>query len=202
MTAEALWIVAGRRDLAFLTQYNKKMAEYSDDGFTLYGAYGPRYVAQRDYVVNKLLEDRDTRQATLTLWRPNPHASKDIPCTVAVDFKIRRDVLNCHIFMRSSDIYLGLPYDMFSFSMIALDILHRFNAGSPTAPASPGLLYITAASSHIYERDVEKMNHVIAHPDGFIPKRTPTSLYALDGLGPERILEDILNESRVPWWNA
>lgn len=146
MAAEALWILEGSDKLEELTRYNPNMAAFSDDGVTLSGAYGPRIVPQVTYVVAKLREDRDTRQAALTIWEPNPAPSKDIPCTVAMDFKIREDRLNLHVFMRSSDIWLGLPYDVFSFSCVAYLVC------SILGGVEPGTLYLTAASSHLYER--------------------------------------------------
>jgi thymidylate synthase len=152
MAAEALWILQGRNDVAFLSAVNPNIAQFSDDGVTLSGAYGKQIHPQMDYVVNKLLEDRDTRQAVLTLWKPNPSPSKDIPCTIAMDFKIRNDALNCHVFMRSSDLWLGLPYDIFSFSAVAYYIASRFNEQKDQEDkVLIGGLYLTAASSHIYE---------------------------------------------------
>jgi thymidylate synthase len=151
MAAEALWMVQGRDDLAPLTKFNPHMAAFSDNGETLAGAYGPRIAHQAEYVVDKLLSDRDTRQATLTTWIQNPKGSKDVPCTVAMDFKIRDDKLNMHVFMRSSDIWLGVPYDVFSFSMVARYILAHFNWRAMTPPVGIGTLFLTAASSHLYE---------------------------------------------------
>jgi thymidylate synthase len=40
--AESLWIALGRNDVEFISHYLKKMAEYSDNGNFLRGAYGPR----------------------------------------------------------------------------------------------------------------------------------------------------------------
>ena len=120
----------------------------SDDGETFFGAYGPKIVAQLDYVVAKLLEDQDTRQAGLTIWRENPPATKDVPCTVAAFFNIRNGQLNAHVFMRSSDVWLGVPYDVFNFSMLAhLVCAHLNKRGLRVAP---GHLFLTAASSHLY----------------------------------------------------
>ena len=119
MIAEAEWILRGSNLVADLTPYNARMASFSDDGETLAGAYGLRFVAQLQHVVEKLREDPNTRQATMTTWVPNPYPSKDTPCTVALDFKIREGRLNAHVFMRSSDIWLGLPYDAFAFSMMS-----------------------------------------------------------------------------------
>lgn len=155
LAAEAAWILAGRNDLGYLTAFNPKMAEFSDNGRSLAGAYGPRITSQVDYVVEKLVADRDTRQATLTIWTPNPQPSRDLPCTVAMDFKIRRDRLNAHVFMRSSDLWLGVPYDVFSFAMVASYIAARYRE-IMTAPLGGGeldlgTLYLTAASMHVYE---------------------------------------------------
>jgi thymidylate synthase len=146
MAAEALWILDGSDQLSELVRYNPNMAAFSDDGVTLAGAYGPRIMPQIPYVVSKLREDRDTRQAALTIWTPSPAPSKDIPCTVAMDFKVRDGKLNLHVFMRSSDIWLGLPYDVFSFSCVAYLVC------SILGDVTPGTLYLTAASSHLYER--------------------------------------------------
>jgi thymidylate synthase len=148
MAAEAYWILSGDNRVATIAPYNSRIAEFSDDGETFFGAYGPKIVSQLDYVVAKLLEDRDTRQAGLTIWRENPPATKDVPCTVAAFFNIRGGQLNAHVFMRSSDVWLGVPYDVFNFSMLAhLVCAHLNKKGLSVAP---GQLFLTAASSHLY----------------------------------------------------
>ena len=158
--AEAAWICSGSDKLSEIQPYLPKMQLFSDDGATLFGAYGPRFREQLGYVVAKLLEDEDTRQAAMTLWRPNPPATKDVPCTTMLDFKLRQRKLNLHVFMRSSDQWLGVPYDVFSFTMMACCVLGLVNQGGISAPGRPlfpyyslGTLYLTAASSHIYDRD-------------------------------------------------
>src|SRR3546814_5271713 len=65
-----------------IAPWNRHISQFSDDGVVFAGAYGPRINLQLDYVLNKLREDPDTRQAGLTIWRPNPQPSKDIPCKI------------------------------------------------------------------------------------------------------------------------
>jgi thymidylate synthase len=164
MFAEAAWILSGRNDVGYLTRYNSRMAEFSDDGVVLAGAYGVPFNYQLDYVVNKLRDDRDTRQATLTLWGRAPKPSRDIPCTVALDFKIRDDKLITQVFMRSSDVWLGLPYDIFAFTMMSYRVLERLHDfGAP--PVDPGVLIITAASSHLYDTNAADAYKVLADFD-------------------------------------
>ena len=150
MLVESAWILGGRNDVDYLARYNPRMREFSDDNHVLAGAYGPPFCYQLDYVARKMSEDRDTRQATLTLWNRTPKPSKDIPCTVALDFKIRQDRLYTQVFMRSSDVWLGLPYDIFAFSMMSYRVLERLHDFGVT-DVDPGTLIITAASSHLYE---------------------------------------------------
>src|SRR6185312_12484424 len=42
LIAEWLWILGGSNDVASIAAYNKKLMEFSDDGLTFSGAYGPR----------------------------------------------------------------------------------------------------------------------------------------------------------------
>jgi len=172
--AEALWILAGDNRLEPLTKYVKRMADFSDDGVTLAGAYGPRVVSQLDYVVNALRTDRDTRQAVLSIWTPCPAPSKDIPCTISMVFSIRDNRLYQHVMMRSSDAWMGIPYDMFSFSCIGLRVLCAYNAPllSTASCIVPGALTISMTSSHLYERDLENVNAVLESIPG-VPIEPP-----------------------------
>ncbi len=154
LAGEALWILAGDDRVETIAPYNKNIAKFSDDGHRFFGAYGPRIMEQFEYVVQKLIEDRDTRQSVMTIWRPNPPKTKDVPCTVAIMFSNRKGRLHCHVFMRSSDAWLGLPYDVFNFSMLAAKVACEFNRRCrPEDTLELGFLHLTAASSHLYERN-------------------------------------------------
>jgi thymidylate synthase len=174
MAAEALWILGGSNRLEDIEPWLPRMREFSDNGITLAGAYGPRIHQQMKYVVETLVNDPDSRQATLTTWMPNPASSKDIPCTVAMDFKIRRDKLHLSVFMRSSDVWLGLPYDIFSFACIAYTAVIILR--DTFIALDPGMLWITAASSHVYAKDKTQLT---THP--FVQSLpAPGALWASD----------------------
>jgi thymidylate synthase len=152
MAAEALWMIRGDDTVDGIATWNSNIAQFSDDGETFFGAYGPKIVGQSDYVVDKLIQDPNTRQAVLTIWRENPPESNDIPCTVSMDFKIRDRQLHCHVYMRSSDTYLGLPYDIFNFSMVSAWIAARHNERvADDKKVLLGDLFWSASSSHIYK---------------------------------------------------
>ncbi len=172
--AEAAWILDGDNRLATIMPYAQKMGMFSDDGLTLAGAYGPPLKDQLGWAVQALAADDQTRQAVITLWRPRPGPSKDIPCTVSLQWMIRDRKLHCVATMRSSDAWLGLPYDIFTFSCISaymltwmLDPVEECNKVS-----SLGHLYLNLASSHIYEKQWEQAAAAGADPtQAFRPRR-------------------------------
>lgn len=113
---EAMWMLAGRRDLAFLTKFNGQMAKYSDDGKVLYGAYGWRWrhpggkdIDQLDQIVHKLKQDLTSRRAVLTMWGAEDlfASSKDVPCNTHIYFRPREDYLDMTVCCRSNDIIWG-----------------------------------------------------------------------------------------------
>lgn len=151
MAREALWMMEGRNDV-----FDPRYDQFSDDGETLAGAYGPKIQNQLGYVLAQLTADHGTRQAVISLWEPNPPASKDIPCTTAMIFHIREGVLYMTAFMRSSDVWLGIPYDAFSFSLIGYQVMTRLRQLTMFEKLKLGFLSIIPASSHVYESDRPK----------------------------------------------
>lgn len=163
MAAEAFWILSGDDRVETIAPYNSRISEFSDDGERFFGAYGPKIQAQLPYVVEKLLADVDSRQAGLTIWRECPPQTKDVPCTVAIFFAIRGGKLNVHVFMRSSDVWLGVPYDVFNFSMLGHLVCGLLNEHRLTDNLlSPGTLFLTAASSHLYESNWDDAKKCLA----------------------------------------
>lgn len=150
--AEAIWILSGDNRVDTIAPFSKAITNFSDDGLRFQGAYGPKVSEQLRYVVDTLVHDRDSRQAVLTVWRENPRYSKDVPCTIALQFLIRDNRIHCVATMRSSDIWLGWVYDVFNFTMIATEVGIRVRNESKQ-PLELGTLHLTAGSQHLYETD-------------------------------------------------
>lgn len=112
---EALWILAGRKDVAWLTQFNKRMIEFSDDGEVFHAPYGYRLrhgfgFDQIQHVITVLKTKPDTRQAVLSIWDPVKDLnvkSKDIPCNDTIFLKIHNGKLDMTVCCRSNDMLWG-----------------------------------------------------------------------------------------------
>lgn len=201
MAAEAYWILSGDDRVDTISPYNSRIADFSDDGERFFGAYGPKILAQLDYVVEKLIDDPDTRQAGLTIWRECPPKTKDVPCTVAAFANIRGGRLNLHVFMRSSDAWLGVPYDVFNFSMLAHLICCRLNVDGFDVVAKPGTLYLTAASSHLYETNWDDARKCLKAPYAGQPN-TPAAIWTRESelMNTLRVLRDTRPGDHLRWW--
>lgn len=152
MACEAMWVIDGSNKLDYSPEIQRIQEPYSDNKVTLFGAYGPSFEAQASYVVNKLNDDPTSRQAIIAIWRRNPKFSRDIPCSIALQFIVRDGYIHCHVYMRSSDVGKGLPYDMFTFACMTAEIASRLNI-----EAELGDCYITAGSRHIYIDQIDNL---------------------------------------------
>lgn len=159
MVAEALWMLSGFNRVDLIEPYNLSLGKFAaDPGASHFqGAYGPRILDQLDYVVQVLLADRDSRQAVLTIWRPRPRASADVACTVAMQFLIRNEQLHMHTYMRSQDVWLGTPYDIFNFTLLQQLVANRIG------DVLLGTYRHTMGSMHMYQRNYDDVEAVIAN---------------------------------------
>jgi len=162
--AEAAWILSGDNRVATIKQYSPFIWEFSDDGFFYSGAYGPKIVDQLTYVCDVLADDMFTRQAVIDVWRPNPRAGRDLPCTLSFQFLMRNDRLHVVQSMRSSDAWLGYPYDAFNASMLAgyVMLLLRDRKVKNLRISELGSHTMVIGSSHLYRKDHESATVLLA----------------------------------------
>lgn len=135
--SESLWLLAGRNDIAVLAPYNKRIHEFSDDGLTLYGAYGLRIRDQIPAVLDRLRADPSDRRAILSIWRPEDLLARtlDPPCNDMVALKLRDNKLHMTVFCRSNDLHWGLyavNLCQFSFLLEYLAARLRAEVGTQT----------------------------------------------------------------------
>lgn len=172
--AEWLWILLGRSDVQSIAHFNSQIARFSDDGKTLRGAYGAYLLEHKQlrYAIETLRRDPDSRQAVITMWRPSPQPSKDIPCTLNIQFILRKeklaknvyeDRLHAWVTMRSNDVWLGLPYDIFNFTQLQAYVAAELDV-------FPGEYYHTVGSLHLYESNREQAYFVKQAPVTISPE--------------------------------
>ena len=165
---EFLWYWRGSNLLKDVSYYVPSLEKYSNDGETLNSAYGYRlmgvglsYPHQLVNIVNKLIDDKDSRQAVATIYDPVDisYKNKDVPCTLSLQFLIRNNELIMIVNMRSNDAFMGLIYDVYSFTM-----LHEFIYNKLVKYYSGlklGSYIHNSASTHLYVNDEKKIFDVL-----------------------------------------
>ena len=171
--AETMWILAGRSDVEWLSNYLPQAPRFSDDGKTWRGGYGPRLrgwsvdafahgpgednVDQLKYIIDLLREDPDTRRAVFTIYDPatDSRPGKDIPCNNWVHFLARDGKLHAHVAIRSNDVMWGWS-GINSFEWSILNQVVAAYAG-----LHPGTITYDISSLHLYERHYDKAQRIV-----------------------------------------
>lgn len=155
---EAIQLIGGISTPDMVVKASPQFENYRESNGIFYGAYGRRIYQQVKEVIKKLKNDRDSRQAVITLWSPlldNMSGMKDYPCTVALHFAIYQNKLSMNVVMRSNDAWLGTPYDIFQFTQLQWSICHSLGV-------SPGKYTHTAWSLHLYETNFDAVEEFIS----------------------------------------
>mgnify|MGYP003298662080 CR=1 FL=1 len=165
---EFLWYLSGNPTLKAIGNYTDAWERMSDDGETVNSNYGHiiQYCEdwsgesacgekfnQFEYCYELLRDTPNTRQAIIHIKTPRDtrrYPTKDLNCTVYCQFFIRnvegKPTLFMSTHMRSNDLWMGVPYDMFFF--MNLQVLMAMKLG-----VNIGSYTHYAGSLHMYERD-------------------------------------------------
>lgn len=159
---EGLWMLAGCEDVEFVSWFNSKIKDFSDDGHRFHGAYGYRWrhhfqyegngqsqeVDQLETVIQMLIDQPDTRRAVLCMWDPltdlNVH-SKDIPCNDLIFFKRMGGELRMTICCRSNDAIWGA----YGANAVHFSMLFEYVAGR--VGLDMGAMTQLSDSLHVYQ---------------------------------------------------
>ncbi|MCU1410106.1 MAG: putative methyltransferase [Rhodoglobus sp.] len=151
---ELAWYLAGSDETAFVARYISAYLKY-DVGGRVPSAYGPRLFgagvdAQIANLVDLLRAHPSTRRAVAQVFDRHdlPASPVEVPCTCSIQFLLREGRLDAVVHMRSNDAYIGLPHDIFAFTMIQELVANALGVDL-------GAYVHMVSSLHLYERNEE-----------------------------------------------
>lgn len=163
---ETMWVLSGRNDVAGLSHYLPRAADFSDDGKEWRAGYGPRLrnyhgVDQLAYLVDTMRTNPGSRQAVATIWDPTVDTTpgKDIACNNWLSLSSRQGNLDLMVGIRSNDAMWGWS-GINAFEWSALLELVAGLAG-----LSVGSLHFAVTSFHLYDQHWDKAQR-LAKIDG------------------------------------
>jgi len=124
---ELAWTLSGEKKIEWISKYTKMWDLFAEDG-EIKAAYGYRWRRGfgRDQLftaIEALKEDPSDRQIVVMAWDNskdglgNRHAL-NVPCPIGFIINIINGKLNMLVMLRSSDIVMGLPYDILNYSFL------------------------------------------------------------------------------------
>jgi len=155
--AEVAWFLMGTKDVSWLRKYAPIWDKFTeDDGKTIDAAYGYRWKHQfgRDqlkHAMEALHLNPSDRRVYVSNWDPSEDGlgaagQKNAPCPLGFTLSIVDQKLHSTLTLRSSDVFVGLPYDVAGHA-----ILMQAIASSIEGITGLGTMTVTLAHPHLYK---------------------------------------------------
>jgi thymidylate synthase len=156
--AEVAWFLLGTKSSEFIRRYAPFWDKFlEEDGDTVAGAYGYRWRHHfgRDQIADAiatLQHDPTNRRVWISAWDPAQDGlgrpSKNVPCPVGFTLSISEGRLNSALMIRSSDVFVGLPYDVMGHALLMA-------AAAQSLGSALGRMHVTLAHPHLYEKHLD-----------------------------------------------
>lgn len=173
---EAIWFLEGMTTINYLNQHNINWwDEYANEKGELGKTYGYQLrnysgeFDQLDYVCNQL--KFKSRRAHITLWNPNELKETALPCCyTGFTFVLTNQgkTLNMSMQFRSSDAFLGLPYDI----IVGAIFMKRV---ADFCELKLGEFSLDLSNVHIYENHIKQVNQYLNSDCYDLPEFTNTT---------------------------
>ena len=168
----------------WLTPVSHKSEVFMDEFGSTYNRKGSvhhKEIDQLKLLIEGIKKDPNGRRHILTAWNPGELDQMALPpCHVLCQFYVNKNKeLSCHMYQRSVDVFLGLPFNIASYALLTHLIAQVCDLGVAE-------LVISTGDTHIYTNHVEqvkeqlsreplplptlKINHTIKNIDDFIPE--------------------------------
>ncbi len=165
---ETAWELMGTQDPAFVFKRAPKLWQDFVEGDRIECAYGYRWRGHfnRDQIamaLRALTEDPSNRQVYVSAWDPSADGlgelcqPKNIPCPVGFSLTRTDDAMHLSMFLRSSDVFLGLPYDVMGYAL-------KLDAFAASLECKLGTLHVTLAHPHVYEPHFKMLEESLDGP--------------------------------------
>ena len=172
---ELLWFLAGRTDVAYLKEHNVNIW---NDWVKSDGSLGPIYGKQwRSWSINKdnsvdqikqvidgIKQDPYSRRLLVSAWNVSDLGDMALyPCHVMFQYAVMNGRLYCHVYQRSADLFLGVPFNIASYALLLLMI-------AQVCSLECGDLIFSYGDLHIYDNHIEQVKLQLSRSPRTLPK--------------------------------
>ena len=172
---ELLWFLRGDTNVKYLKENGVNIwNEWADERGDLGPVYGAQWRAWRatdgrvidqiSQVVEQIKSNPDSRRLIVSAWNVGELDRMALmPCHLLFQFYVARGKLSCQLYQRSADIFLGLPFNIASYSLLTMMMAQVCNL-------TPGDFIHTLGDAHLYSNHLEQARLQLAREPRPLPQ--------------------------------
>ncbi len=158
---ELLWFLRGDTNVRYLHDHGVTIwDEWADEEGNLGRVYGAQWcdwratdgrsINQLDEVIALIKTNPDSRRLIVSAWNVGELAQMALPpCHLLFQFYVEGGALSCQLYQRSADLFLGVPFNIASYSLLTMMV-------AQVCGLSPGTFVHTFGDLHLYANHLEQ----------------------------------------------
>lgn len=158
---ELLWFLKGDTNIKYLKDNKVSIwDEWADENGDLGPVYGKQWrswaapdgrtIDQIQWVLDEIRTNPNSRRLIVSAWNPADVNEMALPpCHCLFQFNVMDGKLNCQLYQRSADIFLGVPFNIASYALLTLMMARATGL-------KPGEFIHTFGDAHLYLNHVEQ----------------------------------------------
>ena len=171
---ELLWFVSGETNIGYLQDNGVRIwNEWADENGDLGPVYGKQWrrwktedgteVDQLAKAIEMIKTNPNSRRIIVSAWNAGELEEMALmPCHAFFQFRVANGKLDCQLYQRSADVFLGVPFNIASYSLL----MHIF---SSILSLKPRYFIHSFGDAHIYLNSVEQVREQVSRK----PKERP-----------------------------
>jgi thymidylate synthase len=171
---ELLWFLKGETNTKFLKEHGVRIwDEWADKNGELGNIYGYQWRSWPDYrgekidqvskVVESIKSNPNSRRHIVSAWNVGDLNNMNLPpCHILFQFYVAEGKLSCQLYQRSADIFLGVPFNIASYSLLLMMMAQVTNL-------KPGEFIHTLGDAHIYLNHLDQVRLQISREPKILP---------------------------------
>ena len=183
---ELLWLLRGDTNTRYLRDHGVTIwDEWADEHGELGPVYGKQWrswpkpdggsVDQITEVVRQLRSDPDSRRIIVSAWNVGELSQMALlPCHAFFQFYVAEGRLSCHLYQRSADIFLGVPFNIACYALLTHMLAQQTDLGV-------GEFVWTGGDTHLYVNHLEQARLQLTRqpfpPPRLVIQRRPESIF-------------------------
>lgn len=172
---ELLWFIQGDTNIKYLKDNGVRIwDDWADENGDLGPVYGYQWRSwpnpdgsstdQISKVIDSIINNPYSRRHVVSAWNPSFIDEMALPpCHCLFQFHVSEGKLNCQLYQRSADTFLGVPFNIASYSLFTMMM-------AQVCGLKPGEFVHTFGDVHLYSNHIEQAREQISRTPGELPK--------------------------------